>query len=400
MAKKKITYDEMLKDALDVERLYDLPDGWIWVKLVDGYSECKDNYRKPINSNERQNRIGDVPYYGATGQVGYIDGYLTNEELVLVGEDGAPFLDFIKDKAYMISGKAWVNNHAHILKAFTGSVGNKYILHYLNIFDYSDYVNGATRLKLTQKNMRKIPLPLPPLEEQQRIVDRIESLFEKLDRAKELMQEALDSFENRRSAILHKAFTGELTAKWREENGVSLDIKDCLLDTFILNIEAGKSFRCDERTPLQEEVGVAKVSALTWGEYDENESKTCTDITKINERLFIKAGDFLLSRANTIELVGACVIAKNVNKRIMLSDKTLRIILSDKIDNEYLLYFMNSMLGRQRVQELATGNQDSMRNISQKNIKKIQIPICSLEEQCQIASILDYLFEKKIVRWS
>ena len=132
-------------------------------------------------------------------------------------------MDLIKDKAYLITGKAWVNNHAHILRSLFGDTGNRYLLHYLNSFNYAGYVNGTTRLKLTQASMDTIPIPLPPLAEQQRIVGRIESLFAKLDEAKEKAQAVVDSFETRKAAILHKAFTGELTANWREEHGVRME---------------------------------------------------------------------------------------------------------------------------------------------------------------------------------
>ena len=227
-----LTPEERLQAALvpDWERPYKLPENWCWTYLTKA-AECLDNFRKPINATERAGRNGNVPYYGATGQVGWIDDFLTDEDLVLLGEDGAPFLDLIKDKAYLITGKAWVNNHAHILRSLFGDTGNRYLLHYLNSFNYAGYVNGTTRLKLTQASMDTIPIPLPPLAEQQRIVDRIESLFAKLDEAKEKAQAVVDSFETRKAAILHKAFTGELTAKWREEhyatdNTVLMDIKN------------------------------------------------------------------------------------------------------------------------------------------------------------------------------
>lgn len=225
-AKKEaaLTPEERLQAALvpDWEWPYKLPGNWCWTYLTKA-AECLDNFRKPINATERAGRNGNVPYYGATGQVGWIDDFLTDEDLVLLGEDGAPFLDLIKDKAYLITGKAWVNNHAHILRSLFGDTGNRYLLHYLNSFNYAGYVNGTTRLKLTQASMDTIPIPLPPLAEQQRIVDRIESLFAKLDEAKEKAQAVVDSFETRKAAILHKAFTGELTAKWREEHGVRME---------------------------------------------------------------------------------------------------------------------------------------------------------------------------------
>lgn len=228
MAGKKtqaqLTPEEKLQQALvpEAEQPYKVPANWCWTYLKN-VSDCLDNFRKPINANERNARLGDVPYYGATGQVGWIDDYLTNEELVLLGEDGAPFLDLLKNKAYLINGKAWVNNHAHILRSKFGTMGNRLLIEYLNSFDFTGFVTGTTRLKLTQASMNKIIIPLVPLAEQQRIVERIESLFAKLDEAKENMQNVLEGFETRKAAILHKAFTGELTAKWRKQHVVSIE---------------------------------------------------------------------------------------------------------------------------------------------------------------------------------
>lgn len=218
---KKITLEEALVPV--EEQPYEVPENWCWTYLLNGFAECKDGNRKPINASERAEREGDIPYYGATGQAGWIDDYLTDEQLVLLGEDGAPFLELLKDKAYLIEGKAWVNNHAHIIKSHYGEVGNKYILHYLNVFNFHGYVNGTTRLKLTQASMRTIPVPLPPFAEQKRIVEQIESLFAKLDMAREKAEFVISCFEERMVAIIHKAFEGVLTRKWREENNVSCD---------------------------------------------------------------------------------------------------------------------------------------------------------------------------------
>lgn len=96
-----------------------LPNGWDLTNLED-VVDILDSKRIPINAKERAERVGTVPYYGATGQVGWIDDYLFDEELVLLGEDGAPFFDMSKHKAYLISGKSWVNNHAHVLRALNG----------------------------------------------------------------------------------------------------------------------------------------------------------------------------------------------------------------------------------------------------------------------------------------
>ncbi len=162
------------------------------------------------------------------------------------------------------------------------------------------------------------------------------------------------------------------------------------LEEMLNKIEAGKSFRCEERTPSLQQVGVAKVSAVTWGEYNELESKTCLDKSKIEARFLIREGDFLFSRANTVELVGACVIVKKTNLQIMLSDKTLRFLFSDSKFKKYVLYFLKSRLGRSEIERLATGNQESMRNIGQDRIQSIKTPLPSFEEQDQIVEEIEF----------
>ncbi len=173
--------------------------------------------REPVNSAERTKRHGPYPYYGATGQVGWIDDYRQEGEFVLLGEDGAPFFDWIKDKAYLVSGKCWVNNHAHVLKGKEGICSNRYLLYALNQTDYRGYANGTTRLKLTQSAMRRIPVNLAPLKEQHRIVAKIEELFSELDKGIENLKTAQAQLKVYRQALLKHAFEGKLTAQWRAE---------------------------------------------------------------------------------------------------------------------------------------------------------------------------------------
>ena len=160
-----------------------LPEEWTACRL-EQVADILDNLRKPINASERDSRIKNrqidelYPYYGATGQVGLIDDYLINGHYLLLGEDGAPFLDKNAIKAYSISGKSWVNNHAHILSP---KIDFEFLQYSLNQIDYSEYVNGSTRLKLTQTDMRSIKIMLPPLAEQKRIKSKIQTLFSQLD---------------------------------------------------------------------------------------------------------------------------------------------------------------------------------------------------------------------------
>lgn len=182
-------------------------------------ADILDSFRKPINSTERTKRIQGkkenelYPYYGATGQVGLIDEFLTDGEFVLVGEDGAPFLEPFKNKSYIIRGKAWVNNRAHILSGKKDVLSNQYLNYFLNSFDYRNYVNGTTRLKLTQGNLTQIPIPLPPLPTQRAIVARIESLFAELDKAVDKLKTARQQLKTYRQAVLNHWLNNE-DEKW------------------------------------------------------------------------------------------------------------------------------------------------------------------------------------------
>ncbi len=179
----------------------ELPQGWVEARLVD-VAESLDSQRVPVNRKERGQRLGSVPYYGATGQVGWIDEPLFNEELCLLGEDGAPFLDRSKPKAYLIDGPSWVNNHAHVLRAVAGLTSNRFLKFALDHFDYSSVVNGTTRLKLTRGAMERMVIPLPPLAEQRRIVAAIEEHFSRLDIAEESLRRGRRRLQALRARVL------------------------------------------------------------------------------------------------------------------------------------------------------------------------------------------------------
>ncbi|NPV50244.1 MAG: hypothetical protein HPY60_03485 [Candidatus Methanofastidiosum sp.] len=223
----------------------ELPKGWVWTSL-ENCIDILDSQRKPINAEEREERIQNknesdlYPYYGATGQVGWIEGYIFDEELILLGEDGAPFLDFSKDKSYLIKGKTWVNNHAHVLRAVGNVANNRYICHYLNICDYRNYITGTTRYKLNQSQMRKIHIPLSPLAEQQRIVNKIEELFTNLDKGVESLKEVKSKLKVYRQAILKYAMEGKLTEKWREENKDKTEPVITLINKINIDAEVSK----------------------------------------------------------------------------------------------------------------------------------------------------------------
>lgn len=199
----------------------DLPTGWVQAPL-DEIADVLDYEREPVNSSERENRIAGkpqsdlYPYFGATGQVGLIDSFRSEGERVLLGEDAAPFLDPTKDKAYLATGRFWVNNHAHVLRGAGGLVDNRFLCHQLNVVDYHSFVTGSTRLKLTSTAMRRIPLVLAPAREQARIVAKLEELLSDLDAGVAELKAAQKKLQQYRQSLLKAAVEGALTADWRE----------------------------------------------------------------------------------------------------------------------------------------------------------------------------------------
>ena len=206
----------------------ELTEGWAAVPLGQCV-DILDGRRVPVNSDERAKRLGNVPYYGATGQVGWIDDHLFDEPLVLLGEDGAPFLDKDKPIAYLVAGKTWVNNHAHVLRAIDGLTTNEFIKFVLDAHDFREYVNGTTRLKLTQGSMVTIPVPLMPLVEQRRIVEKVEALLTQVNAARTRLAKVPTILKRFRQSILSAACSGRLTEDWRRDNP-SQDTGQHLLD--------------------------------------------------------------------------------------------------------------------------------------------------------------------------
>ena len=392
-----LTPEEKFQQALvsESEWPYKVPGNWRWVYLTSGFSECLDSHRSPINASERASRTGNIPYYGATGQVGWIDDYLTDEELVLLGEDGAPFLDLIKDKAYIITGKAWVNNHAHILKSYFGHFGNLYLCNYLNIFNFTGYVNGTTRLKLTQASMNTIPVPLPPLQEQQRIVDRIESLFAKLDEAKEKAQLVVDGFEDRKAAILHKAFTGKLTEGWRKEN--KIPFSDWCTDVLEKRFEiVGGIQKKPGRTPNNNPVPYITVANVYRNHLDLTDLRFFELFEGELERYQLQYADILIVEGNgSGNEIGRCAMWKDELPVCVHQNHIIRIRRKDKsVLPEYVLYFLNSSKGKCIMKDRAKTTA-GLYNLSTGKIKTIPVPFAPIEEQRVIVQILDKALYKE-----
>jgi type I restriction enzyme S subunit len=154
--------------------------GWE-IKNLSEICTNLDSKRIPITQNKRKK--GDIPYYGASGIVDYVEEYLFDEDLLLVSEDGANLLMRTYPIAFSITGKTWVNNHAHVLR-FPNRISQRFVEYYLNSIKLDDYVSGMAQPKLNQGMLNSIPIPFPPLQEQKHILEILDGAFAAIDKAK------------------------------------------------------------------------------------------------------------------------------------------------------------------------------------------------------------------------
>lgn len=182
-----------------------IPSHWSISKIK--YScICLDGGRIPLNSSERADKQGDIPYWGANSIVDYVDEALFDEDLILLGEDGAPFFDFSKPVAFFSEGKVWPNNHVHILRP-ANEISGKFITHALNVTDYMHFINGSTRDKLTQSAMNEIPLPLPSFDEMEVIVKFLDQETAKIDELSKAFEGLIETLKEKRQAVISHAVT-------------------------------------------------------------------------------------------------------------------------------------------------------------------------------------------------
>ena len=249
--------------------------------------------------------------------------------------------------------------------------------------------SGTTFLELSAKKAGEVEIPLPPINEQQRIVNRIESLFAKLDRAKELIENTLAQFEQNKMAILHKAFTGELTAKWRKENNIDLSSwKEKTIDELCTSLKYGTS----KKSKPEGSVVVLRMGNLQNGEIDWS-NLMYTDDKEDIEKYLLKKGDVLFNRTNgSADLIGKTSIYRGEYPAIY-AGYLIKLDYGKDIIGEYLNYIMNSNKARAYCNKIKSSGASQF-NINAKKIGAFKIPVPTIEEQQEIVNILDKLLAK------
>ncbi|EME5206988.1 restriction endonuclease subunit S [Escherichia coli] len=362
-----------------------LPKGWVETQL-ENIVDILDSMRVPVNNSERQSRIAGkkenelYPYFGATGEVGKIDDYIFDEELVALGEDGVPFFDGHKNKAYMLYGKTWVNNHAHVIRAISGLSHNKYLCHYLNQFDYHDYVNGGTRLKLTQANMRKLPVSLAPLAEQKIITEKLDTLLAQVDSTKARLEQIPQILKRFRQAVLAAVVNGKLS-----KNTKQWEIY--LLKNICTSISDG-----DHQAPPKSETGIPflVISDVNKGVIDfDNVSRWVPESYYQSLKEIRKPCQYDILYTVTGSY-GIPVIVNN-NKPFCFQ-RHIAIIKPNRnlIDHRFLAFYLESPQIFKHASDVATGT--AQKTVSLSSLRNFEISVPPLKEQHEIVRRVEQLF--------
>ena len=350
--------------------------------LIEDCCEILDSQRVPITSTNRVK--GNYPYYGANGIQDYVADYIFDDELVLLAEDGGNFGSKERPIAYRVSGKCWVNNHAHVLKPKAG-LDVDYLCYSLMFYNTDGLVNGATRQKLTQATMRKMQIPERKIEEQNKIVKT-------LNKATSIITHLRTQLE--KLDLLVKARFVEMFGNpiANSMNWAQPELKECLE-----SIDNGKSYICNTDSRVDNSPAILKLSAVTYGIYKPNENKSMIDKELFDKNIEVKDCDLLFTRKNTPELVGMSAYVFSTPQKLMMPDLIFRINTKTMCNKIYLWQLINHDLFRPCIQNIANGSAKSMSNISKERLSHLTIPLPPIELQTQFADFVKQVDQSKSI---
>lgn len=352
-------------------------DDWEQRKLGD-VVEFLDTMRKPLEGAKRIS--GPYPYYGASGIVDYVDGYLFDEELVLLSEDGANITDRNYPVCFLASGKYWVNNHAHVLKTKDGNENN-FICNSLERKDYKQYNSGMAMPKLNQEVCRGIPISCPSFDEQKKIGD----YFSNLDHLITLHQRKCDELKKVKKFMLQKMFPkkGEKNPEIRFD-GFTNDWEQRKLGEIADKVsEKNKNNEFSEPFTNSAEQGIISQKDYFDREIVNNEN--------LDSYYIVRNDDFIYNpRISVTASVGP--INRNRLGRNGVMSPLYTVFRTHDIDNPYLeFYFKTTKWHRFMKLNGDSGARFDRFTISSTQFMEMPIPYPMLDEQRKIGEYFDSL---------
>ena len=348
-----------------------------------------DARRVPLNADERATITGAYPYYGANGVVDYIDRWIFDEDddLVLLAEDGGHFDEFTtKPIAYRVKGKCWVNNHAHVLKANDYTLGN-FLFYSLVNKDIRPFINGTTRSKLTQADLRQVEIGLPPLPEQRAIAAVLDSIDEAIKGA----EAVITATERLRDALLHELLTRGVPgwhSEWKDAPGLGT-IPASWAVVRLGEVLESTTYGTNEPLSTRGEMVVLRMNNLQDGEIDLSEVRRADLSKKEVHELTLVPGDILFNRTNSLDLVGKVGVVRNLPELISFASYLIRLrTVASRANSFWLSALLWSSNCQSRIRKFATPGV-SQANINPTSLKSLVIPLPPLQEQEATAKLLD-----------
>lgn len=384
--KETLTPEERLQAALvpDWEQPYKVPENWCWVYAPEIFNI---EYGKGLSTKELCET--GYPVFGANGQIGFYSEYMFEEVKALMSCRGA-----YSGTMNLSLPKSFITSNSLIINSKHKDIDVKFIFYLYSALNKKDLISGSAQPQVTIQAFKNYPIPLSPLPEQQRIVERIESLFAKLDEAKQKVQYALDSVDARKAAIRHKAFTGELTAKWRKEHDVRMEswTRCKLIDILAEKPRNGYSPKPVDYITSYKSM---TLSATTTGIFKPEFFKYIDQEIPEDSYLWLKPGDILIQRANSLEKVGMSAIYTGKEHEFIYPDLMMKLVLKEINNKKYIDYYLKSDRVLNYFRSNATGTAGNMPKINQKVVSETPLILPKKLEQNEIVRILDDMFAKE-----
>ena len=343
-------------------------------RTIEEWCEILDSQRIPITAKDRVD--GPYPYYGANGIQDYVNDYIFDDELVLLAEDGGNFGSKDRPIAYRVSGKCWVNNHAHVLKAKNG-LDVDYLCYSLMFYNTNGLVNGATRQKLTQSTMRKMKIPYLEINKQREIVQKIkkiESVLNDSNRQLDLLDELIKArFVEMFGDPVHseKYGTRKLSSCIAEKSDMVDGPFGSQVNTKVDYIENGE-------IPVIRTVNVKMMSFSPTDLKYMTREKYETVI-----RSQVLPGDVILTKVGTIGNV--CIFPNAFDEAVLSTTGSCRIRVDNSVVNTQFFAY-NLMYLKGKLLEIASAGVQPFLNMN--HVKNIDILDVSLEKQKEFADFV------------
>ena len=293
---------------------------------------CLDYLRVPLNAEERFHRPGDIPYWGANTVQGYVDEALVKESVVLLGEDGAPFFDRDRPVAFYSTEPIWPNNHIHVLKPRLGFDG-RWLAYALNDVDYSLYIDGSTRDKLTQGSMMGISLRVPEGHAQSAIADYLDRETAQIDALIEKQKLLISSLGERRTQTVQRQFDG-------------IHPKSMTRLKRLATVQTGVTLGGVQANHSGVEVPYLRVANVQVGHVDLGEVKEVQVPTEELKNYLLRPGDVLMTEGGDIDKLGRGCIWRGEIELCIHQNHIFAVRCSTQLDSEFLVYYLDSAPAR------------------------------------------------------